>query len=129
MSQVPTALSYTIAHEWVQFEAARIARVGITDYDQGELGDIVFVELPAVGVSVTAGGAVGTIEAVKAVAELFAPVGGTVVSVNDALQGDPGLVNRDPYGGGWFFTVRLPESYSRTELLSAEEYLARLGAR
>jgi glycine cleavage system H protein len=129
MSRVPDGLWYTSDHEWVRFEDDDFARVGITDYAQGELGDIVFVEAPDVGRFVLAGERAGTIEAVKAVAELVAPVSGVVTAVNNAIGREPGLVNSDPYGAGWLFTVQLPVSGVPTELLSASAYLGRIGAR
>ena len=103
MSNVPDDLRYTEEHEYVRrTDEASVAEVGITDYAQGELGDVVFVELPKVGDRFNRMQVFGTIEAVKAVSELFAPVAGEVVGVNGSLDASPGLVNSDPYGAGWF---------------------------
>ena len=106
MSLVPDGLKYTKDHEWAKLEGA-VATVGVTDHAQRELGDIVFVELPKVGAAVTAGQSFGTIEAVKTVAELYAPVSGTVEAVNTALAADAGVINQDPYGNGWIIKVKV----------------------
>jgi glycine cleavage system H protein len=115
---VPEELSYTKTHEWVRREDD-IATVGITDNAQDELGDVVFVELPEEGASFDAGDSFGTIESVKAVSDLYAPVGGEVVEVNQTLNDSPERVNEDPYGGGWMIRLRVSEE---GDLLSAEEY-------
>lgn len=106
MSLVPDGLKYTKDHEWAKFEGAA-ATVGVTDHAQRELGDIVFVELPKIGATVKAGDSFGTIEAVKTVAELYAPVTGTVTEVNTALAADAGVINQDPYGAGWIIKVKV----------------------
>ena len=115
---VPEELSYTKTHEWVRREDD-IATVGITDNAQDELGDVVFVELPEEGASFDAGDSFGTIESVKAVSDLYAPVGGEVVEVNQTLNDSPERVNEDPYGGGWMIRLRVSDE---GHLLSAEEY-------
>jgi glycine cleavage system H protein len=115
---VPEELSYTKTHEWARREDG-IATVGITDNAQDELGDVVFVELPEEGASFGAGEAFGTIESVKAVSDLYAPVGGEVVEVNQTLNDSPERVNEDPYGGGWMIRLRVSDEGN---LLSAEEY-------
>ena len=115
---VPGDLQYTKTHEWVRREGDT-ATVGITDHAQDELGDVVFVELPEEGASFGAGDAFGTIESVKAVSDLYAPVGGEVVGVNDALNDTPEKVNEDPYGEGWIIRLRVS---GEGNLLSAEEY-------
>ncbi len=115
---VPEELSYTKTHEWVRREDD-IATVGITDNAQDELGDVVFVELPEEGASFDAGDSFGTIESVKAVSDLYAPVGGEVVEVNQTLNDSPERVNEDPYGGGWMIRLRVSDE---ADLLSAEEY-------
>jgi glycine cleavage system H protein len=115
---VPEELSYTKTHEWVKREGD-IATVGITDHAQDELGDVVFIELPKEGASFEAGDSFGTIESVKAVSDLYTPVGGEVVEVNGTLNDNPERVNEDPYGGGWMIRLRTSEEGS---LLSAEEY-------
>lgn len=115
---VPQDLQYTKSHEWVRVEDD-VATVGITDHAQEELGDVVFVELPEEGDSLSAGDTFGTIESVKAVSDLNAPVGGEVVEVNSALDDSPENVNEDPYGEGWILKIRTSEE---ADLLSAEEY-------
>ena len=125
MSSIPADLRYTKDHEYVRAGADGILTVGITDYAQGELGDVVFLNLPQPGDAVTAHQAFGTIEAVKAVSELFSPVNGSVVEVNGALEGDPAAVNRDPYGAGWM--VRLRPAVPPDDLLGAEAYKAHIG--
>ena len=116
---VPRALPYLKSHEWVRREE-ETATVGITDHAQDELGDVVFVELPEEGTSFSAGDAFGTVESVKAVSDLYAPVGGEVVEVNEALNDSPEKINEDPYGDGWI--IKLRPSGEEGELLSAEEY-------
>ena len=106
MSLVPDGLKYTKDHEWAKLEGA-VATVGVTDHAQRELGDIVFVELPKVGAAVKAGESFGTIEAVKTVAELYAPVSGTIEAVNTSLSADAGVINNDPYGNGWIIKVKV----------------------
>ncbi len=115
---VPEELSYTKTHEWVKREG-EIATVGITDHAQDVLGDVVFIELPEEGASFDAGDSFGTIESVKAVSDLYTPVGGEVVEVNGTLNDNPERVNEDPYGGGWMIRLRTSEEGN---LLSAEEY-------
>ena len=115
---VPGDLQYTRTHEWVRREGDS-ATVGITDHAQDELGDVVFVELPEEGATFGAGDAFGTIESVKAVSDLYAPVGGEVVEVNSALEDAPEKVNEDPYGDGWIIRLRVS---GEGDLLSAEEY-------
>ena len=106
MSDVPAELSYTAEHEWVLRTAADTVRVGITDFAQDALGDVVFVQLPDVGTEVTAGEAFGEVESTKSVSDLFAPITATVAAVNGELDGDPQLVNSDPYGQGWLLELR-----------------------
>jgi glycine cleavage system H protein len=118
---IPHDLKYTREHEWV-FVEGKTATVGITDYAQSELGDIVFVELPAAGDTVRLNEPAGTIEAVKTVADLFAPVSGEVVEVNEALADEPERVNKDPYGEGWMFKVVLEDPSEVEELLGAGDY-------
>ena len=114
-------LRYTKEHEWVKLEKD-IAIMGITDYAQGELGDIVFVELPKVGTKVEQMKSFGVIEAVKAVSELFSPVTGEVAEVNSKLESEAGLINKDPYGEGWIIKVRVKDQSEVNKLLSAEDY-------
>ncbi len=123
---VPVNLKYTREHEWVKVEG-NIATVGITDWAQGELGDIVFVELPEIGTRVVQMQTFGTIEAVKAVSDLFSPVSGEVVEVNGGLQDEPMLINRDPYGEGWMIKVEVSNAEELEQLLDAGEYKGILG--
>jgi glycine cleavage system H protein len=123
---IPANLSYTEDHEWVEAVEADLATVGITAHASEALGDVVFVELPAVGTRVQAGEPCGEIESTKSVSDLYAPVGGEVAEVNGALEADAELVNRDPYGAGWLFRVRTPEIGK--PLLSAAEYATLIGA-
>ena len=105
MSQVPDTLRYTQTHEWLRQEADGTITVGITDHAQAQLGDLVYVELPAVGKALAAGDACAVVESVKAAADVYAPLAGSVLAVNDALTGAPELVNQDPYGAGWLMRV------------------------
>ncbi len=128
MSNVPEELAYTPEHEYVaRTDDPAIVRVGITDYAQGELGDVVFVNLPKPGQRLEAHQSFGTIEAVKAVSELYSPVAGDVVMVNGLLDGDPAVVNRDPYGEGWMVTLRVANPGAIGGLLSAAAYRAHIG--
>jgi len=123
-AQVPDNLLYTEEHEYILRANDDEIVIGITDYAQGELSDIVFVELPEVGSTFTKMEAFGTIEAVKAVSELYIPVGGEVVAINDTLADDPAIVNRDPYGDGWMVRVRLNDPSELDDMLSPEAYKA-----
>ena len=118
---IPMELKYTREHEWIKIEGDT-ATVGITDFAQGELGDIVFVELPRVGESVQYMKPFGTIEAVKAVSDLFAPVSGKIIGVNQALDGDPMIINRDPYQGGWIIKVQISDKSQIVQLLDPNSY-------
>lgn len=125
MSEIPPDLHYTAEHEWVRRTGEDSVRVGITDFAQSALGDVVFVQLPDVGSDVTAGESFGEVESTKSVSDLFAPVSAKVVAVNDDLEGSPQLVNSDPYGAGWLLDLQLDpaaieESFST--LLDAEAY-------
>lgn len=124
--QVPKNLWYTEEHEWVKVEG-EIATIGITEYAQGELGDVVFVELPQVGAKVQQMQAFGTIEAVKAVSDLFAPVSGEVAEVNALLSDQPEVVNQDPYGQGWMILIKMSVPQEVKKLLSAEDYEKKVG--
>src|SRR5881396_1500077 len=117
----PEDSRYAKSHEYVHVES-NVGTVGITDYAQKELGDVVFVELPQVGTQLEQGDELGSIESVKAVSELFAPVSGEVVEVNEALAEKPELVNTDPYGDGWMIRIRLSDATEVEELMNAEEY-------
>jgi glycine cleavage system H protein len=118
----PADLRYTENHEWIRDEGDGTATVGITDFAQSELGDIVFVEFEPPGTELEAEDVFGTVEAVKTVSELFLPAGGTLTEVNDALEDQPELVNDDPYGDGWMAKVELNAPSELDDLLPAEEY-------
>ena len=117
----PKELLYSKEHEWVKFEGD-VATIGITDYAQDSLGDIVYVELPRMGAEIKQFGNIGVIESVKAVSDIFTPVGGEVVEVNDGLEADPALVNREPFGEGWLFKVKVADPAQRENLLSSDAY-------
>ncbi|MGH3811868.1 MAG: glycine cleavage system protein GcvH [Pseudonocardiaceae bacterium] len=119
---VPEELRYTPEHEWVLPSAEDTVRVGVTDYAATQLGDVVYVRLPLVGDSVTAGDPVGEVESTKSVSDVFAPVTGEVVARNDALEDSPELVNSDPYGEGWMIEIKLTETSEIGSLLGAEDY-------
>lgn len=121
MANVPADLKYTREHEWAKVDGDR-ARIGITAFAQEQLGDVVFVELPKVGAKVTVMKTFGVVESVKAVSDLFAPVSGEVVEVNDALPKSPELVNTDPYGKGWMLVIRMSSPKDVDGLLSAADY-------
>lgn len=120
---VPQDCRYTKDHEWVRREGDE-ALIGITDFAQGQLGDIVFVELPAVGRSLGQGGVFGSVEAVKAVSDLYSPVSGEVTAVNAVIGGDPSVVNRAPYGDGWMIRVRMTNPGELDGLMTAAAYEA-----
>ena len=118
---VPENLLYTSDHEWVLIEGTR-AKVGITDYAQDALGDVVFVDIPTVGEDVTVGQTVTEVESTKSVSDIYAPLNGTIVEVNEELDDSPELLNIDPYGEGWIFTIEITNQSPNTDLLSAEDY-------
>ncbi|AGZ48914.1 glycine cleavage system protein GcvH [Mycobacterium kansasii] len=126
MSDIPPDLHYTAEHEWVRRTADDTVRVGITDFAQSALGDVVFVQLPAVGDEVTAGESFGEVESTKSVSDLYAPVSGKVAAVNSDLEGTPQLVNSDPYGDGWLLDLQVESSAAAeaalAALLDAEAY-------
>jgi len=128
MANVPNDLKYTEEHEYVkQSDESDVVVVGVTDYAQGELGDVVFVDLPKVGETFQRMAVFGNIEAVKAVSELFSPVSGEIVEVNDALDANPALVNSDPYGEGWMLKIRISDPAELEPLLDADAYTALIG--
>lgn len=124
---IPADLRYSKDHEWIRIEGGR-GTMGITEYAQGELGDIVYVELPAVGKAVAAGEVLGTIESVKAVSEIYAPVAGTVVEVNEALGAAPETVNSDPHGKGWVCVLEIAPGADLGGLMDADAYARLVGA-
>ena len=128
MSDIPKDLLYTEDHEYLKPAGEPgVVFIGITDYAQGELGDVVFVELPKVGATFRKHDVFGTIEAVKAVSELFAPVSGKVVEINAALEADSAVVNRDPYGDGWMIKLRVSDPSELDSLLPADSYRSHIG--
>jgi glycine cleavage system H protein len=128
VSDIPQDLLYTEDHEYVKPAGAPgVVFIGVTDFAQGELGDVVFIELPKVGVTFKKHDVFGTIEAVKAVSELFAPVSGEVLEVNGRLDGEPALVNSSPYGDGWMVKMKLADEGEKSALLDAAAYKGKLG--
>ncbi len=122
MSNVPPGLRYAKSHEWLKLESDGTATVGITDYAQGSLGDITYVQAPKVGAVLKAGETFGVVESVKAASDLYAPVAGTVVAVNAALEGKPETVNVQPYDGGWMLKLKLANPADAAALLDAAAY-------
>jgi glycine cleavage system H protein len=127
MSEIPTDLKYRESHEWVREDEGDGVTVGISDHAQAELGDMVFVELPEPGMSYAQGDACAVVESVKAASDIYAPVSGEVVEINEALEDDPGLVNNDPYGDGWLFRMEPSEVSELDGLLDAEAYSDSIG--
>ena len=127
MAEIPKDLLYTEEHEYIKPDGADVVAIGITDYAQGELGDIVYIELPKVGASFAKHDVFGTVEAVKAVSELYSPLTGEVVAVNDRLDKEPALVNTAPYGDGWMIKIRLKDAKEKDALLKPDAYSAHLG--
>jgi glycine cleavage system H protein len=128
MADIPKDLLYTEDHEYVKpTKDPKIVAVGVTDYAQGELGDIVYLELPSVGAKFNKHDVFGTIEAVKAVSELFSPVSGEIVEVNQRLEKEPQLVNSEPYGDGWMIKMKLSDASEKEQLLDAATYSAHVG--
>jgi len=121
--RIPDDCLYTREDEWLRADGDRW-RIGITDYAQQQLGDVVFVELPEVGARFEAGGEIGTIESVKAVAELYTPIAGEIVEVNEAIEDAPELVNEDPHGNGWLIKIQAEDAGAIGELMSAADYTA-----
>jgi len=126
MSDIPSHLQYTESHEWVSVDVDGSARIGITDHAQASLGDLVFVELPAVGDEVRQGDSCAVVESVKAASDLYVPVSGKITAINEDLDADPGIVNTDPYGDGWLFQLELSDKDELDDLMSAEAYTTSL---
>ena len=122
MSSVPSQLKYTKEHEWIQEISATKFRIGITDYAQSALGDIVYIQLPKNGSSVNANSVCGEVESTKSVSEIYAPITGKVVLVNDKLESNPEIINADPYGAGWIAEIEISTDSLQEVLLSAQEY-------
>jgi len=126
MTNVPADLKYAKSHEWVRV-SGDVATVGITDHAQHELTDVVFVELPAVGRQVKAGEACAVVESVKTASDIYSPVSGQIVEINKPVVDNPALVNTDPYGGGWFYKIKLSQPSELDKLLPPETYQAQIG--
>ncbi|MDQ3826339.1 MAG: glycine cleavage system protein GcvH [Actinomycetota bacterium] len=124
---VPDDLRYTAEHEWVLLNAEGTVRIGVTDYAQTQLGDVVYIQLPRLGDSVAAGESVGEVESTKSVSDVFAPVEGEVVARNEALEDSPDLVNSDPYGAGWMIEIKPAQPAAVDSLMIAEQYRALIG--
>ena len=122
MSQTPSELKYASSHEWARLEEDGSVTVGISDHAQEALGDVVFVELPEVGIALAAGDEAGVVESVKAASDIYAPVGGEVIAVNEQLEDEPETVNADPYNDGWFFKLQPSDTSELDAMLSAEDY-------
>ena len=126
MSYIPDDLKYTESHEWVSHESDGSVRIGISDHAQEALGDLVFVELPAVGDQIDQGDACAVVESVKAASDIYAPITGEVTEINEELEDDPGMINNDPYGDGWLFAVSPSDTSELDDLMDAETYTASL---
>lgn len=128
MANIPSDLIYTADHEYVKStDAADVVLVGVTDYAQDQLGDVVYLDLPKVGAKFDSHGTFGTIEAVKAVSELYSPLAGEVVEVNGRLDGEPSLVNTDPYGDGWMIKLKMSDPSQKGSLMNAAAYAKHIG--
>ena len=128
MSNIPAEFSYTAEHEWVSApDADGVVRVGITDFAQDALGDVVYVQMPEAGTGVTANDVVGEVESTKSVSDIYAPLTGNVTARNEALDADPALINSDPYGTGWLVEIKLDDAASFASLLSAADYQVKVG--
>ncbi len=122
MSNIPADLKYANSHEWVRAEGEDTVTIGISDYAQEKLGDVVFIELPEEGATITAGDPVAVVESVKAASDIYTPVTGTVIAVNSSLEDSPEQVNEDSYENGWFFKVKLDDAAEVNDLMDAESY-------
>jgi glycine cleavage system H protein len=119
---IPDDLRYTSEHEWIRAASGNVVRIGITDFAQDSLGDIVFVQLPDVGAAVAAGDSIGEVESTKSVSDVYAPLSGTVTAKNEALDAEPELINGEPYGAGWMLEIELDDPSALDNLLSADDY-------
>ena len=126
MSDIPTDLRYMSSHEWIRVENDGTAYVGISDHAQNAMGDLVYVELPEVGDTINAGDEVGVVESVKAASDIYSPVTGEIIAINEALNDNPEQVNNDPYGDGWLYRLKLSDPEELEDLLNAEEYAEQL---
>lgn len=126
MSSIEKDLKYANTHEWVRLEGEDVAVVGISDHAQSELGELVYVELPEAGNEVMAGDEAGVVESVKAASDVYAPVSGKIIEVNDTLESTPDLVNSDAYGDGWLYKIKMSDTGELADLLSPEQYQDRI---
>ena len=124
MAQIPAELKYIDSHEWIRDEGNGIVTVGITDFAQEQLGDVVFVELPEVGSEINKDDSIAVVESVKAASDIYAPISGEVIEINEELVDEPEKANSEPYDGAWFFKVKLSEASELEDLLTAEQYAA-----
>lgn len=122
MPEIPEDIKYTEDHEWVKLDDEKTVIYGITDYAQSELGEIVYVELPEEGIKVEKGELIGAVESVKTVSDLYSPISGTIVKVNEELEDSPEIINEDPYGDGWIAMIELSDEAELKSLISPEEY-------
>lgn len=122
MSQIPAELKYVSSHEWIRHEGEGVVTVGITDHAQELLGDVVFVEAPETDEEVAADDEIAVVESVKAASDIYAPIAGTIIEVNEELEDEPEMVNSDPYGDGWMFKMQLADMADYEKLMTAEEY-------
>ena len=122
MSEIPTDLKYTSEHEWVRMEDGGTLVVGLTDYAQEQLGDLVYVDTPEVGAQFVAGDVCAVVESVKAASDVYSPLGGEIVAVNETLEDSPELISQDPYGGGWLFELTPDDSADWEDLLDSDQY-------
>lgn len=126
MTTIPQELHYSESHEWIQVDSAGVATIGITDHAQDQLGEVVFVELPEVGSNVAAGEEAVVVESVKTAADVYSPVSGEVVAINETLESEPNQVNHTPYAEGWLFKVKLADPEEAAQLMTADAYSAQL---
>lgn len=126
MSNTPAELRYAKSHEWIRLESDGTAYVGITEHAQEAMGDLVYVELPDVGAEVAASDEAGVVESVKAASDIYAPVAGEIVAVNEKLEDEPELVNSDPYNEGWLFQIKVADASELDSLMSADDYAAQI---
>ena len=124
MAQIPAELKYIDSHEWIRDEGNGIVTVGITDFAQEQLGDVVFVELPEVGSEINKDDSIAVVESVKAASDIYAPISGEIIEINEELVDEPEKANSEPYDGAWFFKVKLSEASELEDLLTAEQYAA-----
>jgi glycine cleavage system H protein len=126
MSHIPAELKFLTTHEWVRVEADGTAFVGISDHAQSAMGDLVYVELPEIGTTISAGEELGVVESVKAASDIYAPISGEILAINENLSETPELINTDPYGDGWICQIQLQDPIELDDLLTAEDYAEQL---